>query len=116
MISETADCTDWGEGTSSRIHAAVAAASSPAVSDRRSHRIEALQEGVELTCLQLVRDTVGDQPRRARSDLLADDEPVLAERRSRRGEVDDPLDEPGQRRELHRALHLDDLRLATRLL
>ena len=49
-------------------------------------------------------------------DLLADDEVVLAQRRAGRGEVDDRLDDPGQRRELDRALDLDDLGLAPGLL
>ena len=62
--------------------------------------------------LELVRDRVGDQARGRGHDLLAHDEPVLAQRRAGRGEVDDPLDQPGQRRELDRALDLDDLRLA----
>ena len=62
--------------------------------------------------LELVRDRVGDQPRGRGRDLLADHEPVLAQRRAGRGEVDDPVHEPGQRRELDRALDLDDLRLA----
>ena len=61
--------------------------------------------------LQLVRDRVGDQPGGAVRDLLPDDEPVLPQRGPGRGEVDDPLDEPGQRRQLDRALDLDDLRL-----
>ena len=45
-------------------------------------------------------------------DLLAHDEAVLAQRRAGRGEVDDRLDQAGQRRELDRALDLDDLGLA----
>ena len=49
-------------------------------------------------------------------DLLADDEAVLAQRRAGRGEVDDRLDQAGQRRELDRALDLDDLGLAAGLL
>ena len=49
-------------------------------------------------------------------DLLAHHEAVLAQRRAGRREVDDPLDQPGQRRQLDRALDLDDLRLAARAL
>ncbi len=48
-------------------------------------------------------------------DLLAHHEPVLAQRRPGRGEVDDRLDQPGQRRQLDRALDLDDLGLAARV-
>ena len=44
--------------------------------------------------------------------VLADHEVVLAQRRAGRGEVDDRLDQAGQRRELDRALDLDDLDLA----
>ena len=40
------------------------------------------------------------------------DEPVLAQRRAGRGQVDDALGQPGQRRQLDRALDLDDLGLA----
>ena len=59
--------------------------------------------------LELVRDRVGDQPGGADDDLLADHEVVLAQRRARRRQVDDRLDHAGQRRELDRALDLDDL-------
>src|SRR3954451_8072264 len=98
--------------TSPRIRAATAAAFSAV----HSNRTDALQQRVDLTRPQLVRHGVGDQPRGRRRDLLAHDEPVLAQRRAGRGEVDDPLDEPGERRQLDRALDLDDLGLPARAL
>ena len=98
MISATADCTDAGVGTSSRIRSATAPGS--AVSENRSHRIEALQQAVDRGRLELVGDRVGDQPSGAVGDLLTNDESVLPERRAGCGQVDDPLDEAGQGREL----------------
>ena len=65
--------------------------------------------------LQLVRDRVGDQARGGDGDLLDHLEAVLAQRRAGRGEVDDAVDEARQRRQLDRALDLDDLDLAAGL-
>src|SRR3954470_13495166 len=109
-ISATSPRTDAPPGASARSAAAAPAPLS------RSTRTQAPHHLVDLRRLELVRDRVGDQPRRRGEQLLAHDEPVLAQRRARLGEVDDRLDHPGQRGELDRALHLDDLRLAARLL
>ena len=102
--------TDSGAGTSARSSCASATGSPASV--RRSDRIDALQQTVDRRRPQPVGDRVGDQARRAEGDLLADDEAVLAQRRAGRGQVDDRLGEPGQRRELDRSLDLDDLGLA----
>src|SRR4051812_31692791 len=104
MIAATSSATEAPDGTAARISAARAAAS--------SRRTQALQHGVDLRRLDPVGDGVGDQPGGGGRDLLADDQPVLAQGRARRREVDDPVDHAGQRRELHGALDLDDLDLA----
>src|SRR5690348_12236579 len=109
MISATRALTDAPRAISARSCAASAIGSPSAV--RRSHCIEALQQMVDRLGLELVRDRVGDQPRGAPSDLLAYHQAVLAQRRARRGEVDDALDQSCQRRQLDRALDLDDFRL-----
>src|SRR5205807_96224 len=72
----------------------------------------AREQLVDLRGLELVRDGVRDQARGAHDDLLAHDEVVLAQRRPGRGEVDDRLDHSRERRELDRALDLDDLSLS----
>src|SRR5579863_10058058 len=113
MIFATSSLTDGGASWRPRICSLSSAASA---SVRRSSRTGALQQLVDCGRLQLVGDGVGDQARRALGDRLADHEVVLAQRRARGGEVDDRLDEAGQRRELDRALDLDDLGLATRRL
>src|SRR4051794_1608992 len=112
-ISRTSAATDSAAGTSARTSAATAAASSTLQLRRIADPREQL---VDLGGLELVGDRVRDQPRGRGPDLLADDEPVLLQRRPRRGQVDDALDQPGQRRELDRALDLDDLGLAARAL
>src|SRR5437763_14457311 len=109
MISATASPTDSGAGTSRRSWVA-SAAGSPS-SANRSQRIQALQEPVDRGRLQLVRDPVRYQARGALSDLLADDQPVLAQGVACRGQVDDPLDQARERRQLDRALDLPALRL-----
>src|SRR4051812_7446081 len=108
MIAATSAATDAPAGTAARIAAATRAAS--------SRRTQALQHGVDLRRLDPVGHRVGDQPRRGGRDLLADHEPVLAQGRPRCREVDDPVHQPGQRRQLDRALDLDDLHLAPRAL
>ena len=65
--------------------------------------------------LQLVRDGVRDQPRGRDEQLLELDQAVLAQRRAGVREVDDRVHHPGQRRELDRSLHLDDLGVAAGL-
>ena len=112
MISPTADWTECAAGTSPRSCAASLPTSLSPPRTRRSHRTDALQQRVERPRLELVRDAIGDQPGGAVGDLLAHHEPVLAQRRAGRRQIDDPLDQSGQRRELDRALDLDDLRLA----
>src|SRR5919204_827563 len=112
-ICPTACVTDSALGASARTCAATARGSPSA---KRSSDTQALHHLVDRRRLELVRDRVGDEPRRRRGDVLAHDEPVLAQRGARRGEVDDRLDEAGQRRQLDRALDLDDLRLAPRVL
>src|ERR1019366_7186198 len=109
MISATLSATDSGAGTSARSSCANTVGS--IASNTRSDCIQALQQAVDRAGLQLVGDRVGDQPRRAHCDPLADPEPVLPQWRPRRREVDDALDQAGQRRQLDRALDLDDLRL-----
>src|SRR5689334_8849668 len=109
MISATAPLTDGAPATSERTSATSAPVSS---SVRRSMRTRALQELVDGVGLELVRDRVRDQARRADRELLADHEVVLAQRGARRREIDDRLDEPRQGRQLDRPLDLDDLRLA----
>src|SRR5919201_2030626 len=89
------------------------AAAAAAVSVVQLSRTDALQQRVDRRCLDLVGDGVGDQPRGRGGDLLAHDEAVLLQRRPGGGQVDDPLDEAGQRRQLVRALDLDDLGLTT---
>src|SRR5947209_9505870 len=110
MISLTVSRTASGAGISPLSAAAVRAGWSLAVS--RSHRIESFQESVDRLGLELVRHRVGDQPGGALRDLLPDHEPVFSQRRTARGEVDDALGQPGQRRQLDRPLDLDDLHLA----
>ena len=61
-------------------------------------------------------DRIGDQTGRALDDLLADYQVVLAQRRPGRSQIDDRLGEAGERRQLDRALDLDDLGLAAGLL
>ena len=104
MIFATSSATEAPGGTSARTSAALAAASSA--------RTQALHDGVDLRRLDPVGDRVGDQPRRRVHDLLAHDEPVLAQGRARGREVDDRVDHAGQRRELDGALDLDELDLA----
>src|SRR3954470_20189905 len=108
-ISATSSATDSAPGASECTRAAAASGSPP--SEKRSTGTQALHDVVDRLGLELVRDRVGDQPRRRDGDLLTDREPVLAQRRARRREVDDRLDEPGQRRQLDRPLDLDDLGL-----
>src|SRR3954454_23336005 len=111
-ISATAAATDSPAGTSARTRPATSAA----VCTVHSARTQALQHGVDLARLHAVGHRVGDQPRRGLSDLLPDHQPVLAQRRPGRRQIDDPVHQPGQRRQLHGALHLDDLRLTARAL
>ena len=96
-ISATASATEPGGG-----HVAAHAARRPpprppASTARRSTIAQRLpharHEVVDRGGLELVRDRVGDQPRGRGEDLLAHDEPVLAQRRAGRREVDDPLDQ-----------------------
>src|SRR4051812_20666684 len=105
-------CTAPVSVTVPRTRAATAAASSMV----QLSRTDALQQRVDRAGLELVGDRVGDQPGGRGRDLLADDQAVLAQRGAGGGEVDDPLDEAGQRRQLDRALDLDDLGLAARAL
>src|SRR3954454_5582003 len=107
-ISATAAATDSPAGTSAR----TCAATSAALSTVHSARTQALQYRVDLARLHAVGHRVGDQPRRRAGDLLADHQPVLAQRRPGGRQVDDPVHQPGQRRQLDRALDLHDLRLA----
>src|SRR3954468_13683788 len=115
-MARTASATDSAPGASECTRTAALCASLPKPIEKRSTLTQPLQDLVDRLGLQLVGDRVGDQPRRRDRDLLADREAVLAQRRPRRGEVDDRLDEPGQRGELDRALDLDDLGLAPRAL
>src|SRR5579862_6861862 len=110
MISPTASRTDSGAATSSRSCAATA--SGVVSASIRLQRMQPLQQRVERLRLELVRDWIRDQPGGAVGDLLPHDEPVLAQRGTRGRQVDDPLDQSGQGRELDRPLDLDDLRLA----
>ena len=73
--------------------------------------MDTLQQSIDGGGAELVGDRVGDQPGRAHRNLLADDEAILPQSGARRGQVDDPLHQPGQRRQLDRALDLDDLGL-----
>src|SRR3954447_11294430 len=111
-IARTSSATDSAPGASECTRTAALCASLPNPIVKRSTLTQPLQHLVDRWRLELVGDRVGDEPRGRDRDLLAHDEPVLLQRRARRRQVDDRLDEPGQRRELHRALHLDDLRLA----
>ncbi len=113
MISATAARTDSGAGTSARSSAGQRRRVAGVRERRVAHTASRRSSSASIAArLQLVGDRVGDQPRRAARDLLADHEPVLAQRRPGRGQVDDPLRQAGQRRQLDRALDLDDLRLA----
>src|SRR5205085_2841406 len=112
MICATGSETLSAAGTSARSSAAGGAASPS--SEISSERMQPLQQGVDRFRLQLVRHGVGDHPGGANRDLLADLQPVLPQRGPGRGQIDDPLDETGQRRELDGALDLDDLGLAAR--
>src|SRR4051812_47439338 len=109
-ISRTSSVTDSAPGASEWTRAAAASGSPP--SEKRSTGTQPLQDLVDRLGLELVSDGVGDQPGRRDGDLLAHREAVLAQGRPGRGEVDDRLHEPRQRRELDRPLDLDDLRLA----
>src|SRR5689334_7171559 len=91
-------------------------AARPGARTMRSTGTEAPQDVVDGLGLELVRHGVGDEPRGAGGDLLALDQAVLPQRGAGRREVDDALSQPGQRRQLDRALDLDDLRLAARAL
>src|ERR1700730_9630377 len=113
MISATASWTVAGAGANDRILAASATGSPFSVS--RSDRIQSLQHQVHGARLELVRHRVCDQARRALGDLLAYYEAVLPQRAPGCRQVDDALDQPRQRRELDRALDLDDLGPATRV-
>src|SRR6185436_13116332 len=86
-ISRTASATDSPAGASARTSAATAAAFATVQLRRIADPREQL---VDLRGLELVGDRVGDQPRGRDGDLLADDEPVLLQRRAGRGQVDDP--------------------------
>src|SRR5262249_34886320 len=124
-IPATASLTDSAPGASARTWAATSYGSPSA---RRSTATPAsarrvgddaappLHHLVDRARLELVRDRVGDEARGRLGDLLAHHEAVLLQRRACRGEVDDRLDEAGQRRELDRALDLDDLGLAAGVL
>src|SRR3954462_6830248 len=111
-MARTASATDSAPGASECTRTAALCASLPKPIEKRSTLTQPLQHLVDRLGLELVRDRVGDEPRCRDRDLLAHHEPVLAQRRPGRGQVDDGLDEPGQRRQLDRALDLDDLRLA----
>src|SRR4051795_4523816 len=93
-------CTVPVSVTVPRTRAATAAASSMV----QLSRTDALQQRVDRARLELVGDRVGDQPGGRGRDLLADDQAVLPQRRAGGREVDDPFHQPGQRRELDRAL------------
>ena len=86
----------------------------PVAASRRGdpHRPHPLHDRVDLGRLQLVRHRVGDQARGADADLLEHAQAVLGQRAAGGGQVDDAVGQAGQRRQLHRALDLDDLRLA----
>ena len=114
MIPATTSWTDAGAGTIPRTCAATSATSSATTASRSTidDLPQARDDVVDLGGAQLVRDRVGDQARGRGEDLLAHDEAVLAQRRAGRGEVDDPLGQAGERRELDGALDLDDLDLA----
>src|SRR6202050_1146725 len=143
-ISRTCPATDSPSGIRARMWAAAPAApprperscalrrsrrmtSGPAghsgserVRANRGRRAGALtqpgEQLVDLPGLKLVGDRVCDQPGGAHDDLLADDQVVLAQGGASGGQVDDRLDHACQRRELDRALDLDDLCLPAGLL
>src|SRR3954447_20636879 len=115
-IARTSSATDSAPGASEWTRTAALSASLPKPIEKRSTLTQPPQHLVDRLGPQLVRDRVRDEPGRRDRDLLPDGEAVLAQRRPGRGQVDDRLDEPGQRRELDRALDLDDLRLAPRAL
>ncbi len=71
---------------------------------------------VDLGGAQLVGDPVGDEAGGALDDLLAHLEVVLLQGAAGGDEVDDPVAEADQRRQLDRALDLDHLDLAAGLL
>src|SRR5215213_6740757 len=114
MIPATTSWTATGARIMERTCAATAATSSRATANRSTtERLpQPRHDVVDLGRPQLVGHGIGDQARGRGEDLLAHDQAVLAQRRSGGGQVDDPLGEAGERRELDRALDLDDLRLA----
>src|SRR5436190_20151110 len=111
MICATYSCTDSGAAISARNSSARALGSLASVN--RSNCTDSLQQAVYLPRAQLMGDGIGNQAGRANRDLLADDQTVLAQSRARRRQVDDRLDQAGQRRQSHRSLDLDDFRLPT---
>src|SRR4051794_978582 len=90
-IAATASATEAAAGTVARTSAATAAASATVQLRRIADPREQL---VDLGGLELVRDRVGDQAGGRGPQLLAHDQPVLAQRRAGRGEVDDPVHQP----------------------
>src|SRR5436190_4887527 len=113
-ISSTRATTAGGIARAWR--SARAAADGSVSSAARSTRTEPLLDIVDGGRLELVGHRIGDQPRGAAGDLLAHHESVLLQRRARRREVDDRLDQAGERSQLDRALDLDDLGLPAGLL
>src|SRR4051794_21372147 len=108
-MAATESATEAAAGTVARTSAATCAASATVQLRRIADPREQL---VDLGGLELVRDRVGDQASGRGPQLLAHDQAVLAQRGAGRGQVDDPLHQPGEGRQLDRALDLHDLRLA----
>src|SRR5687768_16738157 len=73
-------------------------------------------QGYDLAVAQAVGAAVGDQTRRRGGDLIEHHEVVLAQRRARRGEVDDALCEADEGREFYGTVQLYDLDLAAHAL
>src|SRR6266511_2264918 len=70
---------------------------------------ERVEQRLHHSALQLERSRIDDQPRADRHDRLDFDEIVRRERAAARYQVDDRIGETGARRELHRAVQLDQV-------
>ena len=123
MISPTRFTSPGGGGAAARTPSTISAGSRPSQSTRATlmeiclpghARLDA--ELVDLGGPQLVRHPVRDQARGRGRDLLADLEPVLAQRPAGVDQVHDRVGQPGDRRQLDGALDLDHLRAPTGVL
>src|SRR6185312_14562088 len=118
--SVTMLATEASIASSSALSRAVSFASADAnpgssVSRRRisgiaRHRLgDRVEDRLNGIALELERGRIDDEPRADRTDLLDDDQVVGLQRLAGADQVDDQIGQPHQRRELHRAVQLDQI-------